>query len=93
MVLSTIFPLLFFYFLFLFLLHTVLSFGKGKIKKKKTQKWTGSAFGITARVPRSAFRLTQGTPAEHCSDNGSGTKLHRQFCGTCGSGILEYGVL
>ncbi|KAI1491536.1 Mss4-like protein [Biscogniauxia mediterranea] len=28
----------------------------------------------------------------HESDNGSGTTLHREFCGVCGSGILEYGA-
>ncbi|KAI1635051.1 Mss4-like protein [Biscogniauxia mediterranea] len=28
----------------------------------------------------------------HEADNGSGTMLHREFCGVCGSGILEYGA-
>ncbi|KAI5919800.1 Mss4-like protein [Camillea tinctor] len=28
----------------------------------------------------------------HEADNGSGTVLHREFCGVCGSGILEYGA-
>ena len=27
----------------------------------------------------------------HEADNGSGVLLHREFCGICGSGILEYG--
>lgn len=56
------------------------------------QKWTGSAFGITTKIPRSAFKVTQGQTKEHVGDNGSGTTLYREFCGTCGSGILEYGV-
>jgi hypothetical protein len=28
----------------------------------------------------------------HEGDNGSGILLHRDFCGKCGSGLLEYGV-
>jgi hypothetical protein len=56
------------------------------------QKWTGSAFGITTKIPKGALRITEGTTQEHVSDNGSGVMLHREFCGTCGSGILEYGV-
>ncbi|TFK25459.1 DUF636 domain-containing protein [Coprinopsis marcescibilis] len=55
------------------------------------RKWTGSAFGITTKVPKSSFKLTKGETTKHVSDNGSGTKLHREFCGTCGGGILEYG--
>lgn len=27
----------------------------------------------------------------HEADNGSGSLLHREFCGTCGGPILEYG--
>ncbi|KAF8247899.1 hypothetical protein K440DRAFT_627795 [Wilcoxina mikolae CBS 423.85] len=57
---------------------------------KNCRKWTGSAFGITTKVPRSSLSVT-GKTVEHVSDNGSGTKLFREFCGTCGSGILEYG--
>ncbi|TFK39073.1 DUF636 domain-containing protein [Crucibulum laeve] len=55
------------------------------------KKWTGSAFGITTKIPRSALKITKGKTTEHVSDNGSGTKLYREFCGTCGGGILEYG--
>ncbi|KAF9465975.1 Mss4-like protein [Collybia nuda] len=58
---------------------------------KNCKKWTGSAFGITTKIPRSALSITHGRTVEHISDNGSGTKLYREFCGTCGSGILEYG--
>lgn len=56
------------------------------------QKWTGSAFGITTRIPKSAFKITKGETKKHVSDNGSGIKLHREFCDECGGGILEYGV-
>ncbi|KAK1226010.1 hypothetical protein PQX77_011028 [Marasmius sp. AFHP31] len=62
------------------------------IKTKCAQKFFGSPFGTTTKIPKSSFKLTSasGTPKEHVSDNGS-TELHREFCGTCGSGILEYG--
>lgn len=56
------------------------------------QKFTGSANGITTKIPRSAFSLTSGVLKVHKGDNGSGTLLTREFCGECGSGILEYGV-
>ncbi|KAF9453120.1 hypothetical protein P691DRAFT_659272 [Macrolepiota fuliginosa MF-IS2] len=54
------------------------------------RKWSGSAFGITTKVPKDTFRVTAGTTGKHVSDN-DGTKLYREFCRTCGSGILEYG--
>jgi hypothetical protein len=56
------------------------------------QKFTGSANGITTKIPRSAFTLASGVLKVHKGDNGSGTLLTREFCGECGSGILEYGV-
>ena len=55
------------------------------------EKFFGTAFGLTAKVAVSAFKYTAGTPKEHVADNGSGTLLYREFCSTCGSGILEYG--
>ncbi|KDQ62595.1 hypothetical protein JAAARDRAFT_121493 [Jaapia argillacea MUCL 33604] len=59
---------------------------------KNCKKLFGSAFGITAKVPRKAFTFTSGKPKIHESDNGPGIMLHREFCETCGSGILEYGA-
>ncbi|KAH9839827.1 Mss4-like protein [Rhodofomes roseus] len=56
------------------------------------KKFTGSAFGITAKIPASAFRLRKGQTTHHVGDNGSGTQLTREFCGACGSGVLEYGA-
>ena len=56
------------------------------------QKFFGTAFGLTVKIPKSAFGITQGKTKVHEADNGSGTMLHREFCGTCGSGILERGV-
>ncbi|KAI9802301.1 MAG: hypothetical protein M1833_001807 [Piccolia ochrophora] len=58
---------------------------------KNCKKWTGSAFGITTKIAKDTFKITAGTPKEHVMDNGSGTMLHREFCATCGAGILEYG--
>ncbi|KAI9865674.1 MAG: hypothetical protein M1813_002132 [Trichoglossum hirsutum] len=58
---------------------------------RNCRKWTGSAFGITTMVPRTAFRFTAGESTENVGDNGSGVLIHREFCGACGSGILEYG--
>ncbi|KAL5347497.1 hypothetical protein ACLOAV_007809 [Pseudogymnoascus australis] len=54
------------------------------------QKFCGSAFAITTKIPRESFMITQGSPKEHVGDNGSGVQLHREFCDECGSGILEY---
>lgn len=36
--------------------------------------------------------MTRGQTTHHVGDNGSGTTLTREFCGACGSGILEYGA-
>jgi hypothetical protein len=55
------------------------------------QKFTGGNYGITTKVLRSSFHYTTGSPKQHEADNGTGVTLHRDFCGTCGSGILEYG--
>lgn len=58
---------------------------------RNCKKFFGTAFGLTAKIPKDAFRVTKGQTKEHAADNGSGTVLFREFCGTCGSGILEYG--
>ncbi|KAK2748666.1 hypothetical protein FQN55_004219 [Onygenales sp. PD_40] len=51
----------------------------------------GTNFGLTAKVSKDSFGITQGKTKEHAADNGSGTMLHREFCDTCGSFVLEYG--
>jgi hypothetical protein len=58
------------------------------------QKFTGCNFGITSKIPKSAFKIRSGSEhvRVHEADNGSGVVLHREFCDTCGSGLLEYGV-
>ncbi|KAK3169544.1 hypothetical protein OEA41_008928 [Lepraria neglecta] len=60
---------------------------------KNCKKFFGTAFGLTTKVPISSFSYTSDSkkPTIHEADNGSGTMLHREFCPTCGSGILEVG--
>ncbi|MCJ1364936.1 hypothetical protein MMC16_004053 [Acarospora aff. strigata] len=58
---------------------------------KNCKRFFGTEFGLTAKIPVGAFKVTAGKTKEHVSDNGSGTTLYREFCSTCGSGILEYG--
>ncbi|KAL1388133.1 Mss4-like protein [Phyllosticta capitalensis] len=56
------------------------------------KKAYGTNYGLTTEVPRDAFTYTQGKPKEHAADNGSGIVVTREFCDTCGSLIIEYGV-
>lgn len=59
---------------------------------KNCKKFTGGAYGITTKLPASAFQITSAKkPQSHDADNGSGSMLHREFCPECGSGILEVG--
>ncbi|RPA73089.1 hypothetical protein BJ508DRAFT_216449 [Ascobolus immersus RN42] len=61
---------------------------------RNCKKFTGSPYGITTRLPIDALTIRPESLQylkTHESDNGSGSKLTRQFCGECGSGILEYG--
>lgn len=61
---------------------------------KNCKKFTGGPFGVTTKIPSSAYTVTSGQHLLkiHEADNGSGTVLHREFCSECGSGILEFGV-
>ncbi|KAI1083613.1 Mss4-like protein [Whalleya microplaca] len=58
------------------------------------KKFTGCNYGITTKIPRSSFQITQGQDhvRVHEADNGSGVVLHREFCSTCGGSLLEYGA-
>ncbi|KAI9750621.1 MAG: hypothetical protein M4579_006390 [Chaenotheca gracillima] len=56
------------------------------------KKFFGTPFGITTKINRKAYKVTAGKPKVHEADNGSGVLLHREFCDTCGSGMLEYGA-
>ncbi|KAJ5234123.1 Glutathione-dependent formaldehyde-activating enzyme/centromere protein V [Penicillium citrinum] len=60
---------------------------------RNCKKAFGTNYGLTAKVPKEAFRYTKGSPKEHAADNGSGTTIYREFCDTCGSFILEYGEM
>ncbi|VDB95983.1 unnamed protein product [Peniophora sp. CBMAI 1063] len=40
---------------------------------------------------KESFALLTGVSKEHAADNGTGTVIHREFCDSCGSFILEYG--
>jgi hypothetical protein len=59
---------------------------------QRKQKFFGTNYGLTTKIPVSAFKITAGEPTVHEADNGSGSLLHREFCGVCGGPILEYGV-
>ncbi|PPQ78447.1 hypothetical protein CVT26_005162 [Gymnopilus dilepis] len=56
------------------------------------KKFFGTNYGLTTKVPWSSYSLQpkSAKPTVHVSDN-SGSKLTREFCGTCGSGIREWG--
>ncbi|ORY64791.1 Mss4-like protein [Pseudomassariella vexata] len=58
------------------------------------KNFTGGNYGITTKIPKSSFKITQGQDhiKVHEADNGSGVELHREFCGTCGGSLLEYGA-
>lgn len=61
---------------------------------RNCKKAFSTNYGLTAKVPVSSFAHTaeSGAPTEHVADSGSGTLVHREFCGKRGSFILEYGV-
>jgi len=58
------------------------------------KKFTGGEHGITTKIPKSSFEVTQGKDSVtvHEADNGVGVILHREFCKECGGPILEYGA-
>ncbi|PGH31861.1 hypothetical protein GX50_05359 [[Emmonsia] crescens] len=58
---------------------------------RSCKKAFGTNYGLTAKVAKGSFEITQGKTKEHAADNGSGVMLYREFCETCGSFILEYG--
>lgn len=56
------------------------------------QKAFGGNYGLTAKIPKDALKITAGKTKEFAADNGSGSIVHREFCDNCGSFICEYGV-
>lgn len=69
-------------------LHTCMQIARLTNK----QKAFGTNYGLTTKVPKDSFSYTKGSPKQHAADNGSGVTIYREFCDTCGSFILEYGV-
>jgi hypothetical protein len=51
--------------------------------------FTGSEFGLTTKIPWDAFTYEEGSqsPVTHRTNHG----VKREFCGTCGSGVREWG--
>ncbi|PMD25891.1 hypothetical protein NA56DRAFT_676963 [Hyaloscypha hepaticicola] len=45
------------------------------------KKFFGTNYGLTTKIPASSFKITKGEPRVHEADNGSGSLLHREFCG------------
>lgn len=52
------------------------------------QRASGTGATVGARVPKSAFRLLQGTPKRYRKKSDSGRMLTRCFCGECGSPLF-----
>lgn len=74
--------------------QTSLSWSQLTTSDLSLQKFTGGPFGVTSKIPKSSFKIKSGSEhvKVHEADNGSGVILHREFCDTCGTGLLEYGV-
>lgn len=51
------------------------------------RRCTGSAFNLSVRCPRDAFRLEQGDLGGYTKAGASGQPLTRHFCRACGSPI------
>ncbi len=51
------------------------------------QKSSGSAYSINICIPIEGFKVSGDTLKRYTSVGGSGKKLHRYFCQTCGSPI------
>ncbi|KAL4772936.1 Mss4-like protein [Aspergillus nidulans var. acristatus] len=58
---------------------------------KNCKKAFGGNYGLTAKIPKDALKITAGKTKEFAADNGSGSIVHREFCDNCGSFICEYG--
>ena len=56
------------------------------------RKQSASAFGISVSVPRTALRLTRGTPRFWSRDTDTGRRLHCAFCPDCGSRVWHEGA-
>jgi hypothetical protein len=55
---------------------------------RRCQRWTGSAFAVGAKYPRTAFRFTKGEPKIYRSS----AIMERGFCADCGSPLVYWYV-
>ena len=53
------------------------------------QKHTGTGGSVNALIPSAAFKLLQGAPKRYSMLADSGRRLHRFFCGDCGSPLYS----
>ncbi|KAL4814762.1 Mss4-like protein [Aspergillus spinulosporus] len=58
---------------------------------KNCKKAFGGNYGLAAKIPKDALKITAGKTKEFAADNGSGSIVHREFCDNCGSFICECG--
>lgn len=54
------------------------------------QRQSGSAFGMSAIVPRSALAFTSGEPRRWSRTTERGNVLDGDFCATCGTRVAHY---
>ena len=57
------------------------------------QKATGTGHTTIVGVPAGNFRITSGTPTVFTCTGDTGGKVHRHFCGRCGSRLFTTGDL
>ena len=56
------------------------------------RRQSASAFGISVSVPRTALRLTRGTPRFWSRATDTGRRLHCAFCPDCGGRVWHEGA-
>ena len=59
---------------------------------RECRRQSASAFGISVSVPRTALRLTRGTPRFWSRATDTGRRLHCAFCPDCGSRVWHEGA-
>jgi len=58
---------------------------------KDCQKMTGAHMATVAGIPADAFTVNQGQAKVYDTIGDSGSKVHRHFCGNCGSTLYSTG--
>ncbi|WP_101758131.1 GFA family protein [Oceanicoccus sp. KOV_DT_Chl] len=54
------------------------------------QKYSATAFGISAFIPQTSFHITKGTPKKWSRPADSGGTVDCYFCGECGNRIYHH---